>query len=333
MRCTPATILALTLATASCTDAPGAGTPAPPPPSAAAKEGAVPAPAASPEPATAGEPGAIPKDWLWITDTRLKVELAMPSLPRSASSVPGADGQVQQRALVSEREGKTYNLTAISNAPAGTLDELVAGLKRDGELVRNDPWHDDGRRLSVRMAGQVVQIAAVLREGTFYILEVQGEPPPADTERFMASFSVRAKPRAEPLHHDAGLQVQTPARMGVWVDNSEFPPLEHHRGVLDGLQFGVQVTNLVLVSDHERSLDGSVTAMRDSFGGQLVEIDPRPFQGRPSRRVEMRARDGTYATIRLVHLGSKLVQVTVYAPSGREPTWADAYVDSLKFDP
>ncbi|MEM7155342.1 MAG: hypothetical protein AAF799_21010 [Myxococcota bacterium] len=315
-------LVVMALAAAGCTEKSDGASPKPD----------APTPAVEPPAETADPPSpdAFPKDWVWVTDTRLRVEVAMPSLPRSASSAPGPSGQPQQRALVAERNGASFNVTAIFEPPPDSLADLVQGLERDGEVLRNEAWRGDGLRLSVRMPVGIVEIGALLREQTLYLVEVSGEPPKVDTQRFMKSLAVRAKPRAEPLR-DGGLTVQAPARMGAWLDTSGIPPLEGHRGVLDGHQFGVHSTNLVLVSDHEQSLDGSVTEMRRSIGAELVELDPRPFGGCPSRRVELRARDGMYATIRLVHEGNTLVQAAVYAPSGREAPWADGFVDSLRF--
>lgn len=196
------------------------------------------------------------------------------------------------------------------------------------------PWRERGVGLVVSNAMQVVRVRAVVEDDRLYSLEITGMVSDADAGRFFDSFDARAEPRREAVNDPRlGYRVQAPTCMNRWRDVSDLPPLVGHHGVLDGHQLAVDFNDLLLVPDPEAALDGSVTEMRRAVEGELVEIDPRPFEGRPSRRFEVRSRDGTYGTIRLLLEGSRLYQASVYAPSGHEAPWADAYVDSLSVGP
>ncbi len=290
-------------------------------------------PATTTPPAT-DDPTAIPEDWVWVTESRSRFEVAMPALPTSKSTRPDDPRALPTRILTATRGSATYSITTAPSEGPGTLDQLRSSLAQYGTPIAEVPWNTDGFGVDVATPSGTLAIRAVVGEDRLYVLEVVGGPAVVDRERYFGSFSVRAKPRAEELSAPKRrYRVQAPARMGAWRDTSGIPPLIGHRGMLDGHQLVIHATELLFVPDAEKSLDGSVTAMRRSMNGTLEEIDPRPFGGRPSRRVEFRAGDGMYATVRAVLDGSRLVMAAVYAPSGREAPWADAFVDSLSPEP
>lgn len=276
----------------------------------------------------ADDPSVIPEDWVWVTDTRGQLEVAMPGLPRSLTSrEPSA---ADERVLVVERGGAAYSIVSKPAATPTALEELERSLGAAGAVSQRAPWREHGLGLTLATAAGPVRVRAMVQDDRLYSLEVSGSATVTDAERFFGSLGARATPLRGPLHDaQRGYRVEAPTRMGRWLDVAGLPPLVGHRAVFDGNQLSVNVNDLLLVPDPQASLDGSVTQMRREFGGELVEIDPRPFGGRPSRRLELRARDGMYATIRLMLDGSRLYQAAVYAPSGREAPWADAYVDSL----
>ncbi|MCX4247637.1 hypothetical protein [Paraliomyxa miuraensis] len=274
------------------------------------------------------DPSAIPEDWVWVTDARGRFEVVMPALPRSFGT--GEPSTADHRTLQAERRGATFTIVSRPAMVATALEELERELASKWAVSERAPWREHGLGLTLTGRAGVVWLRALVQDERLHTLEVTGGASAVDAQRFFDSLDARAEPRRGPLH-DArrGYRVEAPARMGRWRDVSGMPPLIGHRGVFDGHQFGVNVNELLLVPDPEAALDGSVTQMRREFGGQLMEIDPREFRGFPSRRLELRAGDGMYATIRLVLDGSRLYQAGVYAPSGREATWANAYVDSL----
>ncbi len=321
--------LALSALVAGCT-----GEPSSPAPESASSPTAPKAAVTKGEPAPdTSDPKVIPSDWIWVTDTRRRLEIAMPGLPRSASSAPAANGAPQQRMLSVERQGATYRVTTVAAPTATALQDLERNDDGRGPRRDRSVWRNDGIAFTVGTGTAQVHVRAVVLDDRLYVLEVSGPATPVDTERFFASFSAPEAPAAGPVQHEQrGYRVQAPAKMGDWRDVSGVPPLVGHRAMLNGQQIVVSATELFIVPDAEASLDGSVSAMRRSMDGKLVEIDPRHFLGHPSRRVELAAGDGMYATIRLLLVGSRLFQAAVYAPSGQEAPWADAYVDSLTVD-
>jgi len=315
-------VLGAMLSVAGCTEPPAATT-----------EALDVASAAAPSAAT-DDPNAIPEDWIWVSESRSHFELAMPALPTSKSTRPD-DPRTQRTQILTARRGPaTYSITTAPSEGPDALDRFRSSLAQYGTPGAQTPWQTDGFGVDVATPSGTLWIRAVVSEGQLYLLEVTGEPPKADRDRYFASFSVRATPRTGELSAPKRrYRVQVPARMGAWRDTSGMPPLFGHRAMLDGHQLVVHATELLHVPDPEKSLDGSVTAMRRSMKGTLEEIDPRPFDGRPSRRVEFRDRDGMYATVRLVLDGSRLVMAAVYAPAGHKAPWADAFVDSLSPEP
>lgn len=290
-----------------------------------------PSPAATPPetdpapPPTTSDPSLIPEDWIWITDTRGRFEIVMPALPRSMW-VSHAD---TTRVLRAERDGSEYTITSAPDRP-DALQRFEAKVATRGTVSDRARWRDHGVGLTIRDPSGTVRVRAAVLEDRLYTLEVSGPASDTDAERFFSSLDPRTTPQDGVLH-DAkrGYRVQAPARMGRWRDLQGVPPLFGHRGVFDGHQFGVNVNELFLVSSPKAAVEGAIIQIRKELRAELVELDPRPHDGRPSRRIEIRAPDGMYATIRVLLDGTRLFQASVFAPSGIEAPWADAYVDSL----
>lgn len=301
----------------------------PPAPSPQTPELSAPVPSAPPkaEPPTK-DPGRIPPDWVWVTDVRQGVEIALPALPRAAASPPDPAGRIQ-RALVSERGGSRYVATTTPSRD-GALDEVRGNVARLGPARDLGSWGDDGISLQVGTGTQRVLVRARVDGDWIHTLEAWHPASDADAERFFASFSPRRVPRAAPVSSQKlGYHVQAPTRMGDWTEASAQPVIYGHRAVLDGHQLAVSVTDLGLVLGENATLDGSVENMKQSMQGQIITLDRTPHGGRPSRRFEMVAGNGMRAAVRLVLRNSDLIQTAVYAHSGNKAPWADAFVDSL----
>lgn len=278
--------------------------------------------------AQADDSTAIPEDWAWITDTRGRFEVAMPRLPRMLSAAEGRGAE--ELALVSETGGARY---LISSSPAqgdAPLDGFRQTLAQAGSLDGEAPWRGHGLAWTLVTPRGRSQVRAVVEGERLYALRVSGAASAALTERFFSSFAPGAMDQPVAVGDpERGYAVQAPARMGRWRDTSAVPELVGHSAVVDGHQLAVSVHELGLVLDANAALDGGIQNMVRDLDGAMLDLDPRPLGEHPSRRAELRAGDGMYATVRLVLDGSRLYTVSVYSPSGRQASWADAYVDSL----
>lgn len=272
----------------------------------------------------------IPSDWVWVTDTKGGIEIAMPSLPRASSAPSTGTGQPGQRMLVATHGDQSFEIASTPVTTATAFADATQAIRGLGPVHDEAPWREHGLALTRDTPTGPAWLRMIELDGRIYALGVMGTAPAQDVETFFSSFDARTTPRPGPVHDpDKGYRVEAPARMGRWRDLGGIPPLVGHRGLLNGHQFSVSDTDLFLAPDPEAALDGAVRGMLKEVDGTLVETNRSPSHDRPSYRVELRAGDGMYATVRLVMHGTRLVQAAVYAPSGREAAWADAYVDSL----
>ncbi len=293
---------------------------------AAAPAAPVPSAAATPvAPPVAPDPFEVPPEWVWVTDTKGAFEVAMPTLPRARTQ--------DQRMLLSQRGPETFSVASSPVTPENNLADLMLRVRGPSPAPDEAPWREHGLAFSAALPGGVSRFHMIELEGRLYTLDPAGPISPRDVEIFLHSFSARTTPRPVSVHDpEKGYRIEAPAAMGRWRDLGGIPPLAGHRGLLDGHQFSISDTDLLFVPNTDAALEGAVDGMLRELRATLVEINSSPLQGRPSRRLELRADDGMYATIRLVMNGTRLVQAAVYAPSGREAPWADAYVDSLAIE-
>jgi hypothetical protein len=156
-----------------------------------------------------------------------------------------------------------------------------------------------------------------------------------DAAAFLDSFQPRGTVEQRAVHFAPGhFSVIVPAPANETEDTTAEPVIRGIAGLVDGVQFGASSADAPAgASDPMEILEHGITASLASLRAHAVETKRDPFRGHPSIRVVLKGDNGVLGIRRVVYAGGRLVDVSVYAPSGDKPVWADAYVDSVDVDP
>jgi hypothetical protein len=347
-------LLALGLAPAACTSRPrepvgtpreplatsGATAPASAPALPAALAPASP-PATAARPTATGDGGApaedlprawrLPLGWRWLTNLHVGFTVAYPGLPTLDALAAGG----QRLVVHTDRAEYAVGVAPEQDEAPRYRREITA----QGWTIANERALAGGARdFEVTNGALVTHTRLVPAAARTFVLTVTTQRgDDGDAPTFLDSFAPAAQLESRTLRFaPGGFAVVAPARMSEWEERSADPPLRGYAGLVDGAQLGAafaDVSAAALAQGPLAFLRRGTASSLQQLGGATLSRSEEPYHGFPSIWLEHRGDSGVYVTRRVVLAHGRYYDIAVYAPSGTEPAWADAFVDALALEP